>query len=55
MHRVADYSIVADGGVVEFTQDTITFEVPAAIDSGLRSILGFKSVAMSPQIVDLPF
>ena len=41
MPRVADYSIVADGGVVEFTQDTITFEVPANIDAGSRSILGF--------------
>ena len=41
MARVADYSIVADGWVVEATQDTINFQVPATIDAGSRSILGF--------------
>lgn len=41
MARVADYSIIADGWVVEATQDTINFEVPSTIDAGSRSILGF--------------
>ena len=41
MARVADYSIVADGWVVEATQDTRNFEVPSTIDAGSRSILGF--------------
>jgi len=41
MARVADYSIIADGWVVEATQDTVNFEVPSTIDAGSRSILGF--------------
>jgi len=41
MARVADYSIIADGWVVEAAQDTINFEVPSTIDAGSRSILGF--------------
>jgi hypothetical protein len=41
MARVADYSIIADGWVVEATQDTISFTVPSTIDAESRSILGF--------------
>jgi hypothetical protein len=41
MARVADYSIVADGWVVEATQDTRTFEVPSNVDAGTRSVLSF--------------
>ncbi len=41
MARVADYSIIADGWVVQATQDTINFQVPSNIDAGSRSILGF--------------
>jgi len=41
MARVADYSIVADGWVVQGVQDTVNFEVPSTIDAGSRSILGF--------------
>jgi hypothetical protein len=41
MPRVADYSIIADGWVVEAVQDTIDFEVPSTIDPNSRTILGF--------------
>lgn len=41
MARVADYSIIADGWVVEASQDTINFEVPSTVDAGSRSVLGF--------------
>ncbi|HSF32542.1 MAG TPA: hypothetical protein VLK82_18985 [Candidatus Tectomicrobia bacterium] len=41
MARVADYSIIADGWVVEAQKDTINFEVPSNIDAGSRAILGF--------------
>lgn len=41
MARVADYSIIADGWVLERDKDTIDFEVPSNIDAGSRSILGF--------------
>ncbi len=41
MARVADYTIIADGWVLEFDQDTVNFEAPATIDTGSRSILGF--------------
>ena len=41
MTRVADYSIVADGWVVETAQDTRTFDVPSNIDVGSRSVLSF--------------
>jgi hypothetical protein len=41
MARVADYSIIADGWVVEANQDTINFDVPSTIDGGSRAILGF--------------
>jgi hypothetical protein len=41
MARVADYSIIADGWVVEAPKDTINFEVPSTIDAGSRAILGF--------------
>jgi hypothetical protein len=41
MPRVADYSIIADGWVLEFSQNSINFEVPSTIDAGSRSILGF--------------
>lgn len=41
MPKVADYSIIADGWVVEATQDTVNFDVPSNIDTGSRSILGF--------------
>lgn len=41
MARVADYTIIADGWVLQFDQDTVNFEVPATIDTGSRSILGF--------------
>jgi hypothetical protein len=41
MARVADYSIIADGWVVEANKDTVNFEVPSNIDAGSRSILGF--------------
>jgi len=41
MARVADYSIVTDGWVVEANQDTISFEVPENVHTGSRSILGF--------------
>jgi len=41
MARVADYSIIADGWVVEASQDTISFEAPSTVDAGSRSVLGF--------------
>ena len=41
MARVADYSIIADGWVVEATQDTMNFNVPSNIDAGSRAVLGF--------------
>lgn len=41
MARVADYSIIADGWVVEANQDTINFNVPSTIDAGSRTVLGF--------------
>lgn len=41
MARVADYSIIADGWVVEFNQDTINFSVPSNVDAGSRCVLGF--------------
>ena len=41
MARVADYSIIADGWVVEAKQDTINFSVPSNIDAGSRCVLGF--------------
>ena len=41
MARVADYSIIADGWVVEAKQDTINFDVPSNIDAGSRCVLGF--------------
>jgi hypothetical protein len=41
MPRVADYSIIADGWVVEASKDTINFEVPSNVDAGSRSILSF--------------
>ncbi len=41
MARVADYSIIADGWIVESTHDTINFDVPSTIDAGSHSILGF--------------
>lgn len=41
MPTIADYSIIADGWVVEGVQDTITFEVPPTIDPNSRTVLGF--------------
>jgi hypothetical protein len=41
MARVADYSIIADGWVLEKDKDTVNFDVPSNIDAGSRSILNF--------------
>jgi hypothetical protein len=41
MPRVADYAIITDAFVLEFNEHIINFTVPANIDSGSRSVLGF--------------
>lgn len=41
MARVADYSIVTDGWVVEANQDTIAFDIPDTIHDGSRTVLNF--------------
>lgn len=41
MARVADYSIIADGWVLERDQNSIDFSMPSNVDAGSRCILGF--------------
>jgi hypothetical protein len=41
MARVADYSIIADGWVLERDKDSINFDMPSNVDSGSRCVLGF--------------
>ena len=42
MARVADYSIIADGWVLDQgNQNAINFDMPSNVDAGSRCILGF--------------
>lgn len=41
MATAADYSIIADGWVLQKNQDTIGFSVPGNIDTTSRVVLGF--------------